>query len=234
MSSSTINALNMVTTITNGVLTAGSYVEINNGNSVSTITFQVFGTFSLTLGVLSTVDGVNFEVLPVNSITRAGTGALGAPTVAGIYTVTVPAGQSYVYCSAYTSGSAIVTVLTGPATNSTPGDSGSGTDVTPIPTQGTPSATNPTFASGSSVTLLAANANRKYLNIQNNTTFNILVSWTNATLTGAAPSASNPGMIIYGNGGGYEWPLNYVPTGAITGYQASGSSTNLVSVTEGS
>jgi hypothetical protein len=109
-----------------------------------------------------------------------------------------------------------------------------GGSVVILPTQGTPSATNPNFASGSSVTLLAANANRKYLNIQNNTTFNILVSWTNATLTGAAPSASNPGMIIYGNGGGYEWPPNYVPTGAITGYQASGSSTNLVSVTEGS
>lgn len=112
------------------------------------------------------------------------------------------------------------------------GGSGGGS-VTTLPYQGTATTTNPTIASGSSVPVLAANASRKYLNIQNNAAFNIVVSWNGGTLTGATPTNANPCMILYANGGGYEWPANFVPTSAITVYQASGSSTNLVSVTEG-
>ena len=108
-----------------------------------------------------------------------------------------------------------------------------GTSVTIQPFRGTATTTNPTIASGSSVQVLAANANRKYLNIQNNAAFNEVVSWNGGTLTGATPTSGNPCMILYANGGGYEWPASFVPTSAITVYQASGPSTNLVSVTEG-
>ena len=116
-----------------------------------------------------------------------------------------------------------------------PGGSGAATPVTTVPQTGTPNPTNPTVASGASVTLLAANANRKYLSVFNNhPTANLAVSWSGATLTSSTPSASNPCDIIPPGGGGRSFPDGgYLPTSAITGYQSSGASTNLISVNEG-
>lgn len=92
--------------------------------------------------------------------------------------------------------------------------------------------TQPTMADVTSVTVLAANQYRKYLLIQNNVGGNIMCNLQGATLTGVAPTSSNLGIVLV-NGAHYESPPNFIPTGAITCYQASGGSVNTVSVVEG-
>ena len=62
--------------------------------------------------------------------------------------------------------------------------------------QGTYVHSNPSVASGSSVTLLAANPARRYLVIQNNSAANVCVNFNNATLTGIVPSNTNPCVVL--------------------------------------
>jgi len=112
--------------------------------------------------------------------------------------------------------------------------SGGSGGTTILPTQGVPSQTNPTITSGSSVTLLAANPGRKYLKIINNSGGPIMISLSGGTLSSVVPSNSNPGDLLAPNGGGWENPAHYCPTGAITVYQSSGVSISSISVTEGS
>lgn len=99
--------------------------------------------------------------------------------------------------------------------------------------RGTFTHTQPTIANTTSVTLVASNAERRYLLIQNNSAANILVSLNNDTLTGIAPTSTNLGIVIAA-GAAYESPPNACPTAAVTVYQSSGGSINTVSVIEGS
>jgi len=92
--------------------------------------------------------------------------------------------------------------------------------------------TQPTVATATSTTCLAANTSRRYFMIQNNTAANIMISLSGATLTGIVPSATNIGIVLAA-GANYQSPPNYVPTGAITCYQTSGGSVNTISVMEG-
>lgn len=87
----------------------------------------------------------------------------------------------------------------------------------------------PTIANITSVTLLAANANRKYLLIQNNSGANIVISLTGIVLTGITDTASNTVLILL-PGASYENPPNFCTASAITVWQASGGSINTVYV----
>lgn len=90
---------------------------------------------------------------------------------------------------------------------------------------------NPSVASGSSVTLLAANPARRYLVIQNNSAANVCVNFNNATLTGIVPSNTNP-CVVLAAGASYESPPNAAPTAAITIYQTSGGAITSISTIE--
>lgn len=107
--------------------------------------------------------------------------------------------------------------------------SGTLTAATPL---GSPTTTTPTFANASSVTLLSSNSSRKYLLVQNNSLANIMISLSNATLTGIAPTSTNIGLVLI-PGQAYESGPSYTSTAAITGYQTSGGSINTVVVVEG-
>ena len=100
---------------------------------------------------------------------------------------------------------------------------------------GNASTTTPTINTASSTTILAANVNRKYLFIQNNSAANIAINLAGATLTGIAPTATNFCIVLGSTAGTNYWSSNdmFVPQGAITAYQTSGSTINTVTVVEG-
>lgn len=90
-----------------------------------------------------------------------------------------------------------------------------------------PTEVTPNVASGSSVTLLAANANRKYLLVYNGTGANIMFSLGGLTLTGIVPTATNIGEVLV-PGQYYENPAHFCSTTAITVYQTSGATVNTI------
>lgn len=90
-------------------------------------------------------------------------------------------------------------------------------------------AANASVASASSVTLVAANAQRKYLRIQNNSAANIVISLTGATLTGIVPSSTNVGFVLLPTEV-YESTAAWCPVSAITVYQTSGGPIETISV----
>lgn len=94
--------------------------------------------------------------------------------------------------------------------------------------------TTPTIANTTSVTVLSANASRKFLLIQNRSAANIMVSLSGATLTGIAPTSTNIGFVLE-SGGSYshEFGTDSCPQGAVTVYQSSGGSINTIVVGEG-
>ena len=233
--------------------TPGSFALVQSLGGTLQIT-ATGGGLTGTLGVYFVDGNGAFTQIPNSEIFRIDTKTLGAIASAtqATYQVPVPAGAIYLLCSALSGGSDVfnLTMLSG---SSAAGGSGgidanvsilsplgpqspaNSVSVVPVPQTGTPNATNPTVASGASVTLLAANANRKYLSVFNNhPTANLAVSWSGASLTSATPGLSNPCDIIPPGGGGRSFPDGgYLPTSAITGYQSSGASTNLISVNEG-
>jgi hypothetical protein len=93
----------------------------------------------------------------------------------------------------------------------------------------------PTVATATSVTVLAANGFRKFLMIQNNSAANIAVGLNGETLTGIAPTSTNKCVVLPSSAGSniIRFDNNFVPNGAITVYQTSGSSINTVTVVEG-
>jgi len=94
--------------------------------------------------------------------------------------------------------------------------------------------TTPTIATATNTTLLAQNTTRKWLNIQNNSAANIMISFSGATLTGIVPTATNIGFVIVPAGAySYEQGDENCPQGAITGYQTSGGNINTIAVGEG-
>lgn len=100
---------------------------------------------------------------------------------------------------------------------------------------GTFTTTTPTIATATSTQLLAANGFRKFLLIQNNSAANIAISFSGATLTGIAPTATNRVYVLPSTAGSnvVRFDSNAVPGGAITAYQTSGASINNLVVVEG-
>jgi hypothetical protein len=92
--------------------------------------------------------------------------------------------------------------------------------------------TTPDVATATSVTILAANRERNYLLIQNNSNADILISLSGNTLTGIVPTSSNKGIVLAPKAS-YEQLPGTVTNSAVTCYQASGSTINTVSVVEG-
>lgn len=100
---------------------------------------------------------------------------------------------------------------------------------------GNTTTTTPTIANATSVTILAANQFRNFLMIQNNSAATIAVNFEGATLTGIAPSATNKCYLIPSTAGSnvVRFDSNFIPGGAITAFQSSGTAINTISVVEG-
>lgn len=100
---------------------------------------------------------------------------------------------------------------------------------------GNTTTTTPTINTATSTTILAANPNRKFLIIQNNSAANIGISTEGATLTGIAPTSTNKCLVLSSTAGANTLMFDpmYVPSGAITCYQTSGAPINTVTVVEG-
>lgn len=95
--------------------------------------------------------------------------------------------------------------------------------------------TTPEVESGVSVTVLQANGFRKFLMIQNNSAANIAIGLNGETLNALAPSSTNQCMVLPASPGNniIMFDSNFVPNGAITVYQTSGSAFHKVTVIEG-
>lgn len=94
--------------------------------------------------------------------------------------------------------------------------------------------TTPTIASGANTSVLAANGQRKFLLIQNNSAADIAIGFEGQTLTGITPTSTNKCFVLKSTAG-----LNivcfdgmFVPGGAITAYQTSGGAINTLVVIE--
>lgn len=95
--------------------------------------------------------------------------------------------------------------------------------------------TTPTINTASSTTVLAANGYRKCLIIQNNSAANIAIGLNGETLTGITPTATNKCYVLPSSAGSnvIRFTEGFIPSGAITAYQTSGSAINTLVVTEG-
>jgi hypothetical protein len=94
--------------------------------------------------------------------------------------------------------------------------------------------TTPSIATATSVTVLSANASRKFLLIQNNSAANIMVSLSGATLTGIVPTSTNIGFVLIPTASySHEFGTDSCPQGAVTVYQTSGGTIRTVVVGEG-
>lgn len=100
---------------------------------------------------------------------------------------------------------------------------------------GNPTITTPSIATATSTTILAANAVRKFLLIQNNSAADVAISFSGAALTGIAPTSTNKCFVLKSTAGlNYiTFDAGFVPGGAITAYQTSGGTINTVTVIEG-
>ena len=95
--------------------------------------------------------------------------------------------------------------------------------------------TTPTIATASSTEILAANGFRNFLLIQNTSAADVAIGLNGETLTGIAATASNKCFVLKSTAGLniLRFDGNFVPAGAITCYQTSGSNINTVVVVEG-
>lgn len=97
---------------------------------------------------------------------------------------------------------------------------------------GVPTFTTPSITTATSFTMLAANSQRVFLFIQNNSAANIMCSLSGATLTGIVPTATNIGIVIPA-GGSYESRSGYTSKSIIKCYQTSGGTINTIVIGEG-
>ncbi|HLK15825.1 MAG TPA: hypothetical protein VKT78_13560 [Fimbriimonadaceae bacterium] len=104
-----ITALN--SNLAGGVPSPRSTVFTTTGPTLNTLAVSVEGSYAATLVVQSTVDNVHWYTVPSSSYTKLTDGSTGAIAGAGIWTVPVTGMYERVTCSAYTSGSAAVTLI---------------------------------------------------------------------------------------------------------------------------
>lgn len=95
--------------------------------------------------------------------------------------------------------------------------------------------TTPTIATATSTTIATAKPYRNFLLIQNNSAANIAISFSGATLTGIAATATNLCYVLPSTAGSnvVRFDGGFIPAGAITAYQTSGSPINTLVVIEG-
>jgi hypothetical protein len=100
---------------------------------------------------------------------------------------------------------------------------------------GNTTTTTPTMATATSVTVAAAKPFRNFLMIQNNSAANIAISFNGATLTGITPTSTNFCYVLPSTAGSnvVRFDNGFIPAGAITAYQTSGSPINTLVVIEG-
>jgi hypothetical protein len=100
---------------------------------------------------------------------------------------------------------------------------------------GNTTTTTPTMATATSVTVAAAKPFRNFLLIQNNSAANIAISFSGATLTGIAATSTNLCYVLPSTAGSnvVRFDNGFIPAGAITAYQTSGSPINTLVVIEG-
>jgi hypothetical protein len=100
---------------------------------------------------------------------------------------------------------------------------------------GNTTTTTPTIATATSVTIAAAKPFRNFLLIQNNSAANVAINFEGAALTGIAPTATNKCYVLTSTAGSniVRFDNGFIPAGAITAYQTSGSPINTVTVIEG-
>jgi hypothetical protein len=93
----------------------------------------------------------------------------------------------------------------------------------------------PAIATATSTTILAANRERKFLLVQNNSAADIAIGLEGQTLTGIVPTSTNKCFVLKSTAGLniIRFEAGFVPAGAITAYQTSGSPINTVVVIEG-
>jgi hypothetical protein len=91
------------------------------------------------------------------------------------------------------------------------------------------------MATATSVTVATASPFRKFLMIQNNSGANIAINFNGATLTGITPTSTNLCYVLPSTAGNnvVRFDNGFVPAGAITAYQTSGSPINTLVVIEG-
>lgn len=200
---------------------------------LSQFSFGAQGDWVGNVSVQFSNDGLHWTTFPTATITKISTGVTGAVVSGdtGDYVVTPIYGKVIqIIPTGWTRGTLYISgtlgMGVGSATIATTTGGGSGT------AKATFTTSNPTITSGTSVTILAANSSRLYLEVDNTEATPVLISVNNGTLTGAVATAANPGILLV-PGGSWHSPSNACPTAAVTCYQSSGSPTNLVSVTEG-
>lgn len=100
---------------------------------------------------------------------------------------------------------------------------------------GNTTTTTPTIATATSVTIAAAKPFRNFLVIQNNSAANVAINLEGAALTGIAPTSTNKCYVLPSTAGSnvLRFDNGFIPAGAITAYQTSGSPINTVTVIEG-
>lgn len=93
----------------------------------------------------------------------------------------------------------------------------------------------PTMATATSVTVATAKPFRKCLIIQNTSAANIAIGLEGQTLTGIAATSTNKCYVLPSTAGSniLRFTEGFVPAGAITAYQTSGSPINTLVVIEG-
>jgi hypothetical protein len=92
--------------------------------------------------------------------------------------------------------------------------------------------TIPSVPDATSFELVPANPFRRFIFIANLGSNDFGLSLTGATITGTTATAANP-VLPFGSGSVYTNYFDFVPTGAITVYQASGGALEELLVIEG-
>lgn len=216
--------------------TAGSWVGINNiGPGGATVYVAVSGTWSATLVVYYSPDGISFNAVPAASIVRASSGATGAIASASqdLYSFQCGPGAVYVYASAYVSGPANIVLWTG-VPLAPPGVSGGGNDVTVVgpldgsgnvkvavqsetPATSTLDATNAITSGGTAQSLFGGATPTHGYEIINLDPTNVL--WVNDT--GGTASANGANCFeVFNLSGSYTTPFGMAPSGAISVFGA--------------
>lgn len=193
--------------------TAGSYAQLSNigpGNQVVTVTVNS-SAFLGTIGVYYSTDNVTLQQAPNAGILNNESQVYGAiSTATATYTVVVPPGTAYIACSAYTSGSAIVTASNGPAYTSVPG--------TVNPTSALPINLNPYAVCLADIGGAGATVGVEYIDA-NGTVIPPVdsngVKWSAITVTLPASGSRGLSFLVLATSPDGSHAISALPTGAV-------------------
>jgi hypothetical protein len=195
-------------------MTPLSFAPIAVGPGKGILTISIYGTYQGQIEVATCLDDLNFQEVNPTSIAKGSDGTTGiSANATGQWTVGVSGVQAFVYLSAYTSGTANVTLTWGNG-DSPVGEGSGGTDVnatftsplgahgavevegvtggtgTPVPVSSSTLATSANQTNGSQVTGINANALAATTK-----TFQVKIAVTGAEVNGPNLSCVN-GVVI--------------------------------------